>query len=304
VRDVSGKRETLRTAKAEAWLHMAPETVVKVRNRDVPKGDVLASARVAGIQAAKRTQEWLPFCHVIPIDYADIEWTLEETGIVFRATVRTVWRTGVEMEALTAATAAALTAFDMLKPLDGQLSIEWIRLLEKRGGKSEWLPHLTGSKAALIWPDSHAVSDAVLFSAVQQARASFEAFGIREFDSEAQNLGPGAGAIFAIADVFVARGFNLVLFLLDPSCNEVALRELADATSDVWVPCRGLEHAILAQATRRNARAMLTDVAVRKRKTTLLAAIPLSDGWVSDALTVLVPVLAPEKGQPIEEPPK
>ncbi len=137
MRDISLKPTTHRTARAEAVLRLSEATVARVRAGTVPKGDALATARVAGIAAAKKTPDLLPFCHPIPLTHADVTFEVREREIAVTADVAAVWRTGVEMEALTAASAAALTLYDMLKPLDDALEIVHVRLLEKRGGLSD-----------------------------------------------------------------------------------------------------------------------------------------------------------------------
>ncbi len=136
--DVSAKSNTLRYAKAEGRLHCAPDTLTLVRDRQVPKGDVLEVARAAGIAGAKRTADSIIFCHPIPLDWIEITITVEEDHLAVIAEVKAVWKTGVEMEALAGVTSALLNALDMLKPLDDTLSMEGIRVVEKKGGKSDW----------------------------------------------------------------------------------------------------------------------------------------------------------------------
>lgn len=138
MKDVSSKIETLRTAKARAKIMAGAETLDLVRSNAVPKGNVLETARAAGIMAAKKTPELIPLCHQIPLDTADIEFEIEEDGITVTSFVKAIWKTGVEMEALTAAAVASLTIYDMLKPLDTSLEICEIKLVEKKGGKSDW----------------------------------------------------------------------------------------------------------------------------------------------------------------------
>lgn len=138
MKDVSGKIETLRTAKARAKIRAGAETLDLVRSNAVPKGNVLETARAAGIMAAKKTPELIPLCHQIPLDTADIEFEIGEDGISVTSFVKAIWKTGVEMEALTAVSVAALTIYDMLKPLDTSLEISELKLIEKRGGKSDW----------------------------------------------------------------------------------------------------------------------------------------------------------------------
>lgn len=138
--DVTAKTPTVRAATAEGFVRCAPAVVDALRSGAVPKGDVLAVARIAGIQAAKRTPDLLPLAHVIGVHGAEVDLTVTDDGVAIRATVRTADRTGVEMEALTAASVAALAVIDMVKGLDKSVAIEHVRLLSKSGGRSgDWV---------------------------------------------------------------------------------------------------------------------------------------------------------------------
>jgi cyclic pyranopterin phosphate synthase len=132
--DVSEKNATRRTARAHAFVRMSGEVLAALPNN--PKGDPLSVARVAGVLAAKRTAELIPLCHSLPLSHADIEIMIEPDGIRIIAMAATNAQTGVEMEALTAASVAALTIYDMTKALDKRIEIQDIYLLEKTGGKS------------------------------------------------------------------------------------------------------------------------------------------------------------------------
>lgn len=136
--DVSAKPETARQAIARATLRMAPATVRIIRRGDAPKGDVLGSARIAGILAAKRTHDLIPLCHPLRLTGVDVDFRLDERRgeVTIETRVRTVDKTGVEMEALTAASVAALTVYDMVKAVEKGVTIRDVRLLEKTGGKS------------------------------------------------------------------------------------------------------------------------------------------------------------------------
>jgi cyclic pyranopterin phosphate synthase len=135
--DTSGKPETLRQARASALVRMAPATAALVRDRKLAKGDVLEVARLAGIMAAKRTGEMIPLCHPLPITGATVDFAWPADGLLrIDASVRVHGRTGVEMEALTAACVAALTVYDMCKAVDRVMTVERVRLEEKSGGKS------------------------------------------------------------------------------------------------------------------------------------------------------------------------
>ena len=134
--DVTGKAETTRTAVAEGRIRMSRETAERIRTGGMAKGDVLAVAQVAGIMAAKRTPDIIPMCHSLRLTGVDIAFTLEEEAVHIRATVRCKGETGVEMEALTAVSAAALTIYDMCKAVQKDMEIGEIRLCRKTGGKS------------------------------------------------------------------------------------------------------------------------------------------------------------------------
>jgi cyclic pyranopterin phosphate synthase len=135
--DTSGKPETQRAARASGLMRMAPETLALIRERGLAKGDVLEVARLAGIMAAKRTGDLIPLCHPLPITSATIDFAFEGDCLLrIEATVKVFGRTGVEMEALTAVSVAALTVYDMCKAVDRGMSIESIRLEEKSGGRS------------------------------------------------------------------------------------------------------------------------------------------------------------------------
>lgn len=136
--DVGAKGDTERVAVAGGEVVMEPETLRLIRDGAIKKGDVLTIARIAGIMAAKRTSELIPLCHPLPLTHVDVTLTLDEAAskVVLQATARTIGKTGVEMEALTAVTVAALTIYDMAKAVDRGMRLQNIRLLEKHGGKS------------------------------------------------------------------------------------------------------------------------------------------------------------------------
>ena len=134
--DTSDKPATVRNAVASARVLMSAETVAAVRNHQTPKGDPLEAARLAGILAAKRTAELIPLCHPLPITHADVKATIIDSGVLLESSVTTNAQTGVEMEALTAVSIAALTIYDMCKALDKGITISDVRLERKTGGKS------------------------------------------------------------------------------------------------------------------------------------------------------------------------
>ncbi len=136
--DVGEKETTRRQAVAEASVRMSAEAYAGLRSGEVAKGDALAAARIAGIQAAKKTSELIPLCHIVPLDAVSIEIEFDDAThrVILRATASARWSTGVEMEALTAVAVAALTLYDMCKSVDRRMTIEKIALLQKSGGRS------------------------------------------------------------------------------------------------------------------------------------------------------------------------
>ena len=151
MKSVSEKIETLRTASAVSILKTTPEAICRLKANDLPKKDALIVARIAGISAGKKTGDLIPFCHPLPLDLVDIEYEVTLDAVIFTALVSTVAKTGVEMEALTAVSVAALTLYDMLKPLEVELEILSVKLISKRGGKSDFVEKVpSGFTAAVI----------------------------------------------------------------------------------------------------------------------------------------------------------
>jgi len=134
--DTSAKADTERIAVAEGWVRMSPEALAVVREGRAAKGDVLQIARIAGIAGAKRTADLIPLCHPLPLDAVSVDVVATAEGVHATATVKTVWRTGVEMEALTAVAVALLSVYDTVKAIDRGMRIDSVRLLEKHGGRS------------------------------------------------------------------------------------------------------------------------------------------------------------------------
>ncbi len=134
--DVSPKPPTVRWARARATVEMAPETAKLIGDAAIAKGDVLGVARVAGIMAAKRTADLIPLCHPLPLDQVEVDLQVGDSSVAIEAIARTTARTGVEMEAMAAASVAALTVYDMAKAVDRGMRITGLELVEKHGGKS------------------------------------------------------------------------------------------------------------------------------------------------------------------------
>jgi len=151
--DVSGKFETYRRASAYGRIRLRPETVRLIRERKLPKGDLVEATKLTGIFGAKRTGEILPFCHPIPIDFVEVEVRVNEDSVEVFSEVSGIARTGYEMEALTAVMSALLNVYDMCKGVDESMVIEEVKLTEKSGGKSDWSGDLRGVKVNVLSPD-------------------------------------------------------------------------------------------------------------------------------------------------------
>ena len=134
--DVGEKPLTSRLARAEAWVRMSAQALDAIRHSRIKKGDVLRIAELAGVQGAKRTADLIPLCHPLPLDSVTVIAEIQGDSVRIEATVAVTWKTGVEMEALAAVNAAALTVYDMVKAIDKGMVIDGVRLLEKRGGRS------------------------------------------------------------------------------------------------------------------------------------------------------------------------
>jgi cyclic pyranopterin monophosphate synthase len=162
--DVADKSDTLRLATAQAVIRITPLTSKMIKEGRTPKGNIFDAARIAATMAAKRTSDLIPYCHPIPIDDVKVRFSLKDNdcSIEIKVQVKTVWKTGVEMESLTAACVASLTIYDMLKPIDESLSIESVKLIEKEGGTKNLLQsHASGqfNAAVLVTSDSRGYKD-------------------------------------------------------------------------------------------------------------------------------------------------
>ncbi len=155
--DITNKITTHRSAIAQAIVKVSlQETIDAVKNKTVPKGDVLEASRIAGLFGIKRTSDVIPDCHPMPIEFASVRHTIEGLEIIVETEVHTIYKTGVEVEAMHGASVVALTIYDMLKPIDKQIEITNIKLLEKKGGKSQYTEKMTRkiSAAVIVCSDS------------------------------------------------------------------------------------------------------------------------------------------------------
>ena len=287
--DITPKYETLRTARASAVVKASPEALAAVREKRVPKGDVLEVARVAGIQAAKRTHEVIPFCHPLPIEHAAVTVAVGDGEIRIETEVKATAKTGVEMEALHAASVAALTVYDMLKPIDDALLIGEIRLLEKKGGKSD----LAGSFPKGLKAGVLVVSDSV------SAKTRVDKSG-RLIVDRLIAAGVAVEDCIAVADEvplvvkalrsFIDRKFDLVLSTggtgLGPRDVTVeATRQVVEREAP------GIAEALRGYGQRRTPYAMLSRGIAGVCGKTLIVNLPGSSRGVAEGLNVMIPAV-------------
>lgn len=288
MRDVSRKPLTFRTAEAEATLHCLPATIAAVRSGNVPKADPVAVARVAGIQAAKNTSQLIPYCHQVPLDFAGVEITLLDDSIHIVTSVSAVWKTGVEMEALAAASAAALTLYDMLKIIDGTMEIRAVRLLSKKGGKSDYRPFPPEKVAAgvLVLSDrvSRGESEDRSGNAIRERLASLGVnvaqFAVIPDDRSriTQELTRWADE-FSLDLVITTGGTGIGPRDVTPEATaEVIGRELP-----------GVTEALRAHGQERNRYSMLSRGIAGLRGRTIIVNLPGSTAGVNESLDVLFP---------------
>jgi len=286
--DISHKSTTLRYARASGKIFLTPETVSKVREKKVPKGDVAEVARAAGIQAAKRAPDIMVFSHTLPLDWAEISMELLEDGLKFTAEARTVWKTGLEMEVMAGVTAALLNAYDMLKPLQDDIRIGDIHLEEKRGGKSDYSDQFENPLQAVILTVSSAKKEG--------RRENRSATVIREFlkgrqinIAEEMILDEDAGIL---EDELLKRSDNENIDLVvitgasGPQKNDIA-PDVVKKLSDRLLP--GLSEAMHQYGYQRTPYAMLSSQAAGLRKSTLILSLPGSSRGAEESLNAIFP---------------
>lgn len=283
---ISRKPSTLRIAEAEAVLRCSKETTQRVLSQDLPKKDPLGVARTAGIMAAKRTPDLLPYCHPIPLDGVEVHFKLEEGRITASTRVEAVWKTGVEMEALCAASIAALTLYDMLKPVDATMEIGPMRLLSKKGGKSERRVELpVGLMAAVLTCSDSAYQGK---RDDQSGKAILDRLKDLGLDSSYAVLPDEKGPITRKIEELCGLGVGLILTTggtgLSPRDVTVeAVRDLMDRE----IP--GLAEAARAHGQQRTPLSMFSRGLAAQRGQSLILTLPGSPKAVEEWLDALLP---------------
>lgn len=289
MRDVSPKPLTLRTARATALIRMSASTISAIRSGDVPKADPIATARIAGIQAAKDTSSLIPYCHQVPLDHVSVEFSIGQDSILVTSDVKAIWRTGVEMEALVSASAAALTLYDMLKIIDDTMEIQSIKLLGKTGGKSSRREDGKGLTAAVL-----VLSDSVSKGEKQDASGQVLAgrleglkFRVLPLKILPDEPGPITQELKRLADeqhvdlIATTGGTGIGPRDVTPEATLSVIERRLD----------GVEEALRSYGQDRLPMAMLSRSVVGVRGRTLIINFPGSTGGVEDGVNAIFPAV-------------
>lgn len=269
MRDVSFKITTRRAAIARAELTANPKTILAIREGKVPKGDPLPIAKVAAVTGAKRTTEWIPYCHPIPIEFVGVDFELLDDRIIVEVEVVSIAKTGVEMEAMTAAAAAALTLYDMLKMIDDDMEIVGVRLLQKLGGKSDHILSESWSAAVVTLEGQ----DAELGKAIAEGLVGRGAGEILRREV------PDEDAIVAAIHDLVAKSVTAVLVAADGALVGPLIE----------VPLPGVVEAIRRYQQERVPTSMLAEPAAGMVGSSVVIALPGLPEMASDTLNALFP---------------
>jgi len=286
--DITHKITTLRTATAQAIVKVgSAETIQAVLNKKVPKGDVLEVARTAGLFAVKNTSSVIPDCHPMPIEYTGIQFECFEDFIEIQVTVKTIYKTGVEVEAMHGASIVALTMYDMLKPIDKNVEISTVKLLYKKGGKSDF-----GAKT------NYTLSTAVVVCSDSVSAGSKEDTSGKVITQKLEQLGLTVSQYAIIPDI-IADIQHTVQSLCQQQIDLIVLTggtglSHSDVTPEAILPLLdrripGIEEAIRSYGQERTPYAMLSRSVVGFKGATLIMALPGSVGGASESIDAVFP---------------
>src|SRR5919112_1617046 len=286
--DVGDKPWSLRTAAAQALVFVNPDLIDKVKGGNSPKGDIVEAAKVAGVMGAKRTSELIPYCHPIPLDSITVDFKVEGNVIKIIVNVKSVWKTGVEMESLTGASIAALTIYDMLKPIDELLAIESVKLLAKSGGMKDFYEKYDKPLKAVVIVISDSASkgersDKSGKLAAERLKSSgFEVVDYKVIPDDASMI--ESSLIVACDELKV----DLVL-----TCGGTGLGprdNTPEATRNVLEKeAIGISEALRMHGQKRTPLSMLSRGAAGVRGRTIIVNLPGSAKGVSESLDALIP---------------
>lgn len=289
MRDVSAKYLSLRTSRATAKLQVGPGTIASIRAGTVPKADPIGVAKIAAIQAAKNTSLLIPYCHQVPLDHIAVEIELQESSMTVLASVTAIWKTGVEMEALTAATTAALTLYDMLKPIDDAMEIVSIRLLDKTGGKSSLPWNGQGLRAGVF-----VLSDSVAGGTCKDRSGELLSSRLKELGFEIAHFAVLPDDRETIADELrtSCQDRDIDLLVTTGGTGAGPRDVTPEATMDVIERrLEGIEQALRSYGQDRRPTAMLSRGVAGTRGKTLIINLPGSPSGVIDGLSAVFPAV-------------
>ncbi len=285
--DVTDKLTTARMAKAEGKISILPETILAIQDDTLPKGNVLTTAKIAGIQATKKTAELIPMCHQLNLSFVDIEFDIQENAILIKSTVKTKEATGVEMEALLAVSGTALTIYDMCKAVDKTMVIGEIQLVEKVGGKSDHATEYRPKVGIITLSDSVASGKSEDISGVILLNGFIEAGCTVNYH---EVFPDGSDELVPTIQDWIDEDVELIL---TTGGTGLGLRDLTIETMEKIFDSKlpGVEQALHAYGRGKVKTAMLSRLMAGVVNGAIVICLPGSPGAVKDALNVLVPTI-------------
>lgn len=283
--DVTDKIATFRTSEAAGKIVMLPETIAAIQDKSIPKGNVLTTAKIAGIAAAKKTSELIPLSHQLNLTWIDIYFDIREDGISIHSIVKTKEATGVEMEALTAVSVAALTIYDMCKGVDTTLKIKDIKLLSKSGGRTQFTTTFRPNVGVITLSDGVAsgkrkdVSGVLLKEGFQADGCSVKHYSV---------FPDGAKDLTDTIHSWIKEGVELIVTTggTGLSVSDLTL-SIVEPLFESRLP--GIEQALHARGRSSTPTAMLSRLAAGVVESAIVICLPGNPGAVKDALNVLIP---------------
>ena len=285
--DVTDKIATIRVAKAEGKIHLQQATIALIQDNSIPKGNVLTTAKIAGIQSAKKTAEIIPMCHQLNLSFVDMEFELGRELVIIRSIVKTREATGVEMEALTAVSTAALTMYDMCKAVDKTMTIGAIKLVEKIGGKSDHAVEYRPSVGIITMSDSISADK----SEDKSGPILVKGFAGSGCKADHQKVLPdGSEELIPTIESWIKDGVELIITTGGTGLGPRDLTlQLVENKFDSKLP--GIEQALHAYGRGKVKTAMLSRLTAGAINGAIVICLPGSTGAVKDALKVLIPTI-------------
>jgi molybdenum cofactor biosynthesis protein MoaC len=285
--DVTDKLTTVRTAIATGYIKLSPRTIKMLKDKSIPKGDVLTTAKIAGIQSAKRTADLIPLCHPLNITFADITFKILDNQINIQSIVKAKDTTGIEMEALTAVSTTALTIYDMCKAVDNTMEIGSIKLINKQGGKSSHKTDYRPSVGIIVLSDSISAGSGIDKSG-EILKTGFAAEGCKITNFEIIPDEPAK--LINTIDNFVGNNVELII---TSGGTGIGPRDVTVETLSSKFTARldGVEQALHAFGLGKIKTSMLSRLKVGMINNSIVVCLPGSTGAAKDALSVLIPTI-------------